>query len=65
MNAFSSSCDRSLRAAEKPRFGGRVFISKYELRMITIKVHQFHDRETRYYSTETFRVILTRSTVST
>jgi hypothetical protein len=25
----------------------RVFISKYELRIITIKEHQFHDRENK------------------
>jgi hypothetical protein len=27
-------------------------ISKYELRMITIKEYQFHDRDTHYYEAE-------------
>jgi hypothetical protein len=45
MNAFSSSCVRSFRAAEQQCLGMRVFISKYELRMLKIKEQQFHDRE--------------------
>jgi hypothetical protein len=58
MKVFSSSINFSFRGAEKQSSNVRVFISKYDLWMITIKEHQFHDRATQYYTTEKNRVIL-------
>jgi hypothetical protein len=43
MNVFPSSNNSSFGGAEKQRFNVRVFISKYELLMITILLHQFQD----------------------
>jgi hypothetical protein len=45
MNHFRSSSNLSIRGAENQHFNVRVFISKYELWMITIKGHQCHDRD--------------------
>jgi hypothetical protein len=45
MNVFSSSSNLLFRGAEKQRFNVCVFNSKYELRMITIKEHQFYDKD--------------------
>jgi hypothetical protein len=42
MNLFSSGSNLSFRGAEKQRFNMRLFISNYELWMITIKEHRCH-----------------------
>jgi hypothetical protein len=45
MNSFSYVSNLSFRGAEYQRFNMRLFISKYEICMITIKEYQFHDRD--------------------
>jgi hypothetical protein len=45
MNFFSSGGNLSFRGAEYQRFIMSLFISKFELRMITIKEHQLHDKD--------------------
>jgi hypothetical protein len=45
MNAFSLGSNLSFRGAELQRFNKRLFISKYELCIISIKEQQFLDRE--------------------
>jgi hypothetical protein len=47
MNILSSSSEYWFRGAEEQGFYMRVFISKYELWMITIKDHQFHVRDNK------------------
>jgi hypothetical protein len=47
MNVHSSSCDPSFQASELQRVGISVFVSKYKLRMITIKEHHFHNKDNR------------------
>jgi hypothetical protein len=45
MNVFNSRLSRSFRSPEKRCVVMRVFISKYEIRMITIKEHHLHERD--------------------
>jgi hypothetical protein len=51
-------------ASEKNRFRMRVLIIKYELKMITIKEYQFHNKDTLYYRAKNNFVILPKCTES-
>jgi predicted glycosyltransferase involved in capsule biosynthesis len=42
----------------------RLFVSKYEIRKLMLKEHQFHDRDIKCYTSENNRVILTKCTVA-
>jgi hypothetical protein len=41
----------------------RLFVSNYVLRMIRIKVHRFHERETQLHTPGNNRGILTKSMI--
>jgi hypothetical protein len=45
MTGFCSICKCSCRTAEKQLMCMLLFITKYELRMITIKERQFHNKD--------------------